>query len=382
AGTAPAVAGGAPAVGSPVPATAVAAGAAALAVGQPSPGTRGSLAGLANTGGGGAGAAGEDARPWRPSLWVSVELGALAIAVTATMALVGHAAAGSLPWLAATSVSLHLIAMSVWLGGLAVLAAALLGPRARAAELAGVLPRWSRIAMAAVATLVVTGAYQAWREVGTPPALVDTEYGQLLLYKLWFVLAMLGLGALAQRWVARHHGQRASRAADEDGGEGGPGAEATAQEPDPAAVGVLRRGVLVEAVVGVAVLAITAAMVNRVPGRTAYAPPLRTTAVAGPLTVDVRVSPTKVGPQTIDLTVRDPRGQPQRVVEAIAELTLPGTDGVAAVGPLPVPVSPVDTGRLVATDVVVPLPGEWQLTVTVRINDFDRYTATVPYRVR
>ncbi|HMA47916.1 MAG TPA: copper resistance protein CopC, partial [Frankiaceae bacterium] len=64
-------------------------------------------------------------------------------------------------------------AASVWIGGLAMLAVFLLRPRA-AGTLAQVLPRWSRTAVSAVAALALSGAYQAWREVGTPPALPAT----------------------------------------------------------------------------------------------------------------------------------------------------------------------------------------------------------------
>src|SRR5262249_43974469 len=163
-----------------------------------------------------------------------------------------HGGVGSWAWLATASVTVHLLAMSVWLGGLTMLATGLLdrrghpapadgaghldwadavarktpsrGPDAgaqlhdqaapaaarayldehgadvvpvpadRAAELARVLPRWSRTAMTAVALIVLSGLYQSWREVGAVGALFDTSYGRLLLYKLWFVLAMLGVG--------------------------------------------------------------------------------------------------------------------------------------------------------------------------------------------
>ena len=211
----------------------------------------------------------DDGRPettgdgWRPSFWTRAELAGLAVATAVTTALIGHGGVGSWAWLATASITVHLLAMSVWLGGLAVLGAGLLDrnglpapsgdedqadwadavaghgggpegagvavelddeaalaaarvyldehdvdvapvPAERAAELAAVLPRWSRAAMTAVALIVLSGIYQSWREVGAIGALFDTAYGRLLLYKLWFVLAMLGLGFVSQRWVSRH----------------------------------------------------------------------------------------------------------------------------------------------------------------------------------
>ncbi len=387
----------------------------------------------------------------RPSPWVMAELGGLAVAVAATTALVGHAGAGSWSWLAASSVTVHLLAMSIWLGGLATLAAGLIDrrgaeaattggrggsagwastiergdsgeadeeadldaarayldehgaeavpvPADRAAELASVLPRWSRTAMAAVAAIVVSGTYQAWREVGTLPALFDTDYGRLLLYKLWFVLAMLGIGYVSQRWVRRHYRRvalamtpeteavvagtaRRRGARDDPKGTGAgtaPDLGDSGEEVTVGALAALRRGVVAEAVIAVAVLAVTVVLINRVPGRNSYAPPFHTTTVAGPLTVDVRVSPTRIGLEGVEVTVRDPQGQLQRLVEASVTLSLPA----AQVGPLDVPVVAAGTGVLTTQEAQVPLPGDWRMTITLRINDFDQYSTIVTYRVR
>jgi copper transport protein len=279
----------------------------------------------AGAGAGGGGGGGAPARTSRPSRWVLVELGGLGIAVAASTALIGHAGAGSTSWLAAVSVTVHLLAMSVWLGGLAVLAAGLLDRRApagssaaaaatgaqakpadwasavarataggtdeeadlaaarayldehaaeavpvpaeRATELAAVLPRWSRTAMAAVAAIVVSGTYQTWREVGTLPALFDTDYGRLLLYKLWFVVAMLGIGYISQRWVRRHYrpialamtpgtdplgsgvavGRAAGTGASEPEPNEEPDEDDDGREVTVGALAALRRGVIAEA---------------------------------------------------------------------------------------------------------------------------------------
>jgi copper transport protein len=379
----------------------------------------------------------------RPSVWTRVELAGLAVATTLATALTGHGGAGSWAWLATTSLTAHLLAMSVWLGGLTVLATGLLDrrgrpattdgedwaeavarestgdddlddeaalaaarayldhhyaeavpvPADRAAELAKVLPRWSVTAMVAVAVIVVSGIYQSWREVGALGALFDTAYGRLLLYKLWFVLAMLGIGFVSNRWVWRHFRTVAlAMTAETDpgtvrAGGGDPAPDALADETFDAAgrrkvtvgaLGVLRRGVLAEAAIGIAVLTVTAALVNRPPGRTTYAPPLHTTTTAGPLTVEVRVAPTQIGLETIKVAVRDPQGQPQQLVEASVTLALPA----AQVGPIDVPMVADGVGRLVAQDAQVPLAGSWRLGITVRINDFDEYATTIPYTVR
>lgn len=385
----------------------------------------------------------------RPSVWTRAELAGLAIAIAATTALTGHGGVGSWAWLATASITAHLLAMSVWLGGLAVLATGLLDRRRaipadgeehadwaeavvrqtsptghdlddedeelddetalaaarayldehdtdvapvpvdRAAELAAVLPRWSRVAMTAVTVIVASGIYQSWRELGALGALFDTAYGRLLLYKLWFVLAMLGVAFVSNRWVVRHFRPVAlamTAETDSARAEAVGLADGVDDELDEVgrrrvtqgSLGVLRRGVMAEAVIGVAVLAVTAALVNRAPGRTTYAPPFHTTTTAGPLTVDVRVSPTRAGLETIDVRVRDPQGQPQRLVEASVTLSLPA----AQVGPIDVPMLAASTGELVAQDAQVPLAGLWRMGITLRINDFDEYSSNVTYTVR
>ncbi|MCK9898798.1 copper resistance protein CopC [Parafrankia colletiae] len=320
-----------------------------------------------------------------------VELAGLGLVLATTMAMIGHASAGDRVWLATAVMTVHTVAMAIWLGGLCVLGLALLDGSARstraahaaggpaesspagigadldppvepgwAGELARVLPRWSRTATIAIALIVLTGTVQAWREVGAFGALFDTTYGRLLLYKLWFVLGVLGLGLLARRWVRRHF-------------------QSTSAAPVTSlAVTGLRRGVVFEIIVGAAVLAVTSVLVNTVPGRDSYAPPFSRTAVAGPLTVDVEVAPTRTGLQTIHVYTYDPQGRPQRLVEASGELTLPS----AGVGPLEVPLAEVTDGHAVAEGVGVPLPGEWQLRFTLRVNDFDQYVTTVFYTVR
>ena len=104
-------------------------------------------------------------------------------ALVLTLGLSGHAAAGDLVPVAIVVDVVHVGAVALWLGGLLVVLAALL-PRRDPDEVALVVPRFSSIAFAAVAALVVTGAFQSWRQVGGLEALTDTTYGQLLLAKL------------------------------------------------------------------------------------------------------------------------------------------------------------------------------------------------------
>jgi copper transport protein len=302
-------------------------------------------------------------------VWRTCELAGLGLVVAVTLAAIGHGSAGDLVWLATASLTVHVLGMSVWIGGLVVIALFLVR-RAAAVELAKVLPRWSRVAAVAVAAIVISGLFQSWREIGTLRAVIDTSYGRLLLYKVWFVLGMIALGALAQRWVRRHY------AGDHADARSGP--DGTGMAPSVAALSGLRRGVASELVVGAVVLGLTATLVNMVPARTSYAPPFTGTAFAGPMTVKVRVAPTRIGAESLDVYTWAPSGKPQKLVQASAALSLPTAD----LGPFEVPLDLAAPGHARSDRVQAPLAGKWQLRLTLRINDFDQYVTTLFYTVR
>jgi copper transport protein len=131
-------------------------------------------------------------------LLVSVALAARgaprAAGVTAVLALAavaggGHAISAHLPVVAFMSDLLHLIAGSVWLGGIVQIVIAWV-PRLRRMDVAGrrrivevVLPRFGAVALPAFVTLVAAGAINAATEIGSPHALWSDAYGRVLLAK-------------------------------------------------------------------------------------------------------------------------------------------------------------------------------------------------------
>ncbi|MDQ1750549.1 MAG: copper transport protein, partial [Pseudonocardiales bacterium] len=141
----------------------------------------------------------ERRRPtWGPEAAAIVGVG-----IVVTYAATGHSQSANPRWLAVLVDALHLTAMIVWLGGLAILVVAAFArgrtgdsgtaepvggapdqDAADATELAAALPIFSRVALAAVATLAVTGTIQAWREVGTVDAISTTWYGRLVVAKV------------------------------------------------------------------------------------------------------------------------------------------------------------------------------------------------------
>ncbi|WP_275557790.1 copper resistance protein CopC [Streptomyces sp. 5-6(2022)] len=124
----------------------------------------------------------------------------MAVGLAATWAMAEHASVGLQRQLAMPVDVIHLIAVGVWLGGLASLAVTLRSgePIERAA-----VRRFSRLAFGSVVALVVTGLYQSWRQVGSWGALTDTEYGRWLLVKVGLVAVLVGIAAISRRWTGR-----------------------------------------------------------------------------------------------------------------------------------------------------------------------------------
>lgn len=308
--------------------------------------------------------------------------GALCAGMAATWSLSDHASVGIQAPLAATMDVLHLLAMGTWLGGLAVLLVLLFGPEkdADGEELpgaldVGVVAWFSKAAMVCVSVLVVTGVYASWRQVGSFDALFSTTFGLLLILKANFVALMVAAAWVARRWLqARMRASAGVRAGD-----------------PMAHKRTLQRAVGAEALLAVAVLAVTTVLVNTEPGRSAYereeaarprvasaASPFDAGGTAGKGIVEVALDPARTGINTLDVFVRDPLRNPIDPPEVTASIALPSKqiEGIEVV------LQHVAPGQWRAQDVSLPMAGTWELSVAVRTSDIDRATVVVPVRVR
>src|SRR4029453_15139599 len=70
-------------------------------------------------------------------------------------------------------------------------------------ELRTVVPAYSRLALAAICVIVVSGAFQAWRQLGSLSNLRDTDYGKLLAAKLIAFGALIITAAFSREIVNR-----------------------------------------------------------------------------------------------------------------------------------------------------------------------------------
>ena len=131
--------------------------------------------------------------------WTVVVFG-LALLAPLPVALTGHSAEGGSHDVATDSLMLHVLAASLWVGGLiavVVLAAARGGPD-RAAALRTAVPRFSRLALVCWLVMATTGVVNAAVRV-SPADLVASTYGALLLGKTAALVALGALGAAHRR---------------------------------------------------------------------------------------------------------------------------------------------------------------------------------------
>lgn len=181
-----------------------------------------------------------------------VAVGLSSAAATLSFVWSGHGAMGEgvTRWAHLMCDALHLLAAAWWLGALAYLSAAAF--RLRAEDLVGVelfahsLARFSRVGPWIVAVLAATGLVNSALLLGPHPiaALIRDLYGNLLLVKVALFALMLLLAAMNRLQLAPvlHATARL----------------VTGREPTTAAVHSLRISLLVEALLGLLVLAAVA----------------------------------------------------------------------------------------------------------------------------
>jgi copper resistance protein D len=152
------------------------------------------------------------ARP--PALRVGCLLVALGVALTTTLG--GHAAEwGDLTVSVAVDWT-HAVTASAWTGGLVALPLVVLrqDPAWSPMVLGGLARRFSRLAGACLLAVALTGAYNAWTQLGPVSTLWTSPYGRALLLKLLVVAALASLGAATRYLVVPQLGSgRPSRGA-------------------------------------------------------------------------------------------------------------------------------------------------------------------------
>jgi copper transport protein len=295
--------------------------------------------------------------PWLYAL--AVPLGALAL----LPAFGGHGTEQPPVGVMAPANMLHVLAVSAWLGGIAVLVLALrtatgsVAADERAPLLAGVVGRFSALATVALPVLLLTGTAQAIVEVRTFPHLVDTGFGRAVLIKILLAVGIAGLG-----YANRSRNLPALRRAS-----------------SPGRAGVaLRRTLRAELALGLGALAVTGALSGYAPSIAASSGPFAQDVIAGPIRAEVTIDPARTGPNEAHLYLFDRRtGAPYtRTRQLTVTAALPG-HGISG---LPLTPRVAGPGHYVIEGATFGVAGDWKVTLTDRVSDFDQYEThfTVP----
>jgi copper transport protein len=269
-----------------------------------------------------------------------------ALAACAGMALSGHVAARVPSWPAQAALMLHAVTAAFWLGSLWPLWRAVRD--APASTALAYLRRFSAMAVPAVILLVLAGAGVALTRIADAGALVATDYGRVLLFKLAFVVLMAAL-ALRNRRLTNHGAEM--RGATE-----------------------LARNIRLEIGAAGAVLLLTAVLGHTAPDSGRRSEDHDHTPAGGTIMVEnrgialhVAIAPAHVGVNRIVARLADSSGRAVVPREVTIELSLPAGQIEKLSRAMK-----VEQAVFVLDAVDFPLAGLWHLRVDALINDFEK----------
>jgi copper transport protein len=285
-------------------------------------------------------------------------------------ALAGHANAQDPTAILLPSTVAHVIALSIWIGGLVMLllvlpwSTRLLPLPDRSRLLAGVLSRFSAIAGACVAVVLLTGIVQSLVYVRSVDHLLHTEYGRIVLVKIVVFFGLLALGGYNRQFSV----PRLNRLAAEGASPGRAGV-------------LLRRALRGEVLLVVVVLGLTGALAGFAPATATETAsgPFAKTAMIGPAQVQLTVDPARVGRNLMHLYLLEPTTGAQwaRAKEVRVKLVQPDNqidlDATARKG---------GPGHYVVDNAVFSAGGTWEVRIAVRVSEFDEYTQTIEVPIR
>ena len=273
----------------------------------------------------------------------------LTSAVTIGLAtpLAGHS---GLRWTTAFADTVHLLAASVWVGGLAATAVAFISDAGD--ETRRRLPRrFSKLADTSVVALGISGAVDAYLEIGTVDALLQSTYGRLVDAKTLLLVPVLMLGLLNRRSLRSRTGRDRRFL------------QLALPELGLLAVVIALSGVLV-------------GTSHRQPsGERDRAAPSNTLPI-GPFEATVTIDSAGEHQPRIAVALME-HGTPARAddVQIAASLDNP------RLGPLRFRTTRSGQGRFTAVRARLPIPGSWHITVVIRRGDFDQWEGTTTFDI-
>jgi copper transport protein len=304
-----------------------------------------------------------------PPRVILVLLGVGGAYLAITPALAGHASVESPVAVFFPSDVLHVLAGSVWVGGIAYLLIALPGAtrrleaHERSRLLLATLARFSPLALGAVVVIAVTGVIQAYIDVRSFHGLLHTTYGALIIVKVVLLLCLIGFG-----WVNRERVIPALECLVGDG-------------QSPGGVGALaRRTMRGEFVLMLCVFGVTAALISYAPPIDAASGPFSVNTTIGPAELEMTVQPARIGLNTAHVYLINAKDGSQ--FTATKELTATAKLPSKGIGPLSLRPIAAGPGHYILNSAVLSPGGTWEIEITDRVSEFEQFSRTVKVPIR
>jgi copper transport protein len=303
----------------------------------------------------------------------------LGLAYLAALALSGHAA--TVPRMTLTAVLLdwlHLIAMSVWVGGMAAIALLLVPASGSRCELLDLLDRFSPAAYVALIAAAASGMFNAQVRLSGLAMLTGTLYGQLLLIKLAVIAVLMAISA-SHVFITRPRLRRALAGGQEPhhdlAGLPASGSLAARLRLEPALGALLLLCVALMGQVAPSAAAFNASVVQIVndQGSALVAQPIAASSALGNLTVGLQINPADVGQAEVRATIAE-HGKPVTDGQVRVKLTMPAQPDLGAAF---VETTPGDGAYGGTADLVQ--EGLWRADVLVRTHSDPGEFRDVPF---
>ena len=276
----------------------------------------------------------------QPALGRLLSLGGF-LGVGLALAASGHASAASPQWLTGPAVFVHGIAVAFWIGALVPLGILLARD---GVDVGRALWRFSWMIPFVVALLLVAGTTLAIIQVERPAALLDTDYGRVLLVKLVLLAGLFGLAAV-NRW-------RLTATVATGGGRN------------------LARAIALETVLALSIIG-TAAVWR-------FTPPPRVLAIeaAKPakqhvhterVMADLTIAPGRAGPTNVSIVLRSPDFAPFTAKDVTLVLGHPDI----GIEPIRRKARMAGEGMWVIDELQLPVAGVWSFSIDVLVSDYE-----------
>lgn len=284
-------------------------------------------------------------------------LSAFVLAMTPAMS--GHGSTGQYVAFAFGADVIHVLASSIWFGGLLVLPFLILQKDGQE-----VTKRFSQVALSCVVAIAATGVFAWWRQVGSYEASVSTWFGQLINLKV-----VLFLSAIVVAWFSRSHVQSMLTKSDKN----------TRLR--------LTKLVYLESALLIVVMVATSVVVNFVPGRTALALPSTKQLSSPSSRMDITFDPAKTGPTNIHVYVLQKNGLPYTFDQSMNTLGSPAVTAFLFnekrdVGPLPIVIRFAGGNHFISAGANFPFSGTWKVTLKLKIDEFNQEVFNAEIKVR